>query len=1033
MTVSTQPTLATYAGAGLTGPYTIPFRFTANSDVVVQKKDGDGVTTVLSGNAITGAGNPSGGSLTTSAPVAVGETLLIYRSVPLTQPADYIAADAFPAETHEGALDRLTMIAQDQGRDVDRSFKVPIGSDLPTDTTDLVAAVAAVITDDDLIASLAAAGATQVDLITAAGGAQALVVETEGTEQTALITDEGNIQVAAVDAAGVAAAALVAAAAGAVFYADTTAGLAATTNGQFFLVQGDGTNTYCQLYKNVAGSASFITNSPSATLLLSVFANAFSRAEAEARGTALGQYFSVGIGCNGTPIDGTAVSNFTYMMEKPVPADGVITRIRAFIKNSGTSFKVKRWALTDSTAVQAAEYSVAVAPGSNDLYAGVNFAPIPVLRGERLALYGFSASGKLAVTSAAPSNQTPYRSIAGDAAGGTVSTVTSTVRIEVELTILCANGNLLTINDRANAAAGDPTRETVRFSRFADPLVSPAVVSAVSAGAAFLDPHPLPGGNLTKVEIAATAAGLTYLLFATMQPTGVKWEKVIPVMLAAGVNTLTVGAGLPSGIVLPQNCRKGVWRPSSGGATVQYAINSAIIGQVGMRGSAFHYRFTTGQPVEGATFTGTTYNAATQQLVMSVTIETQNSVRGRLSQPLLTIDEGFAAGAISPRLVATGTWTPSAGKVTSGSTGLTNSLKCVSGDLSHRRRGFCEFKLADATSRIGIFFDSFGTGGAGTIVTISAVDNTFILHKFYSGAGTVPAVHDQRTAPLAIAITAGRKYQCELKLNGRVATFTLWDAVTGESEVITVDASSAANSILFPSHIGTCAGRFGAAFITGSGEISRLRADSNIIQPRIVVIGDSQAFGQYADGTAAWANQLEAALPEGQVLISALSGSIMYEGVQRLQMILDTCSPEAVICQLGGNLDNIVNIDDSLTAWKARTDEFAATANQAGARVYMCPIGPTTRLLPPNPPGKPLTASGKGIQEEYTLYHLAKAAASPDLYRVPRFDLATSLNNDGITLDPTKYADDAHWNNGGHNAAYGRLQQDAPELLATAR
>lgn len=46
-----------------------------------------------------------------------------------------------------------------------------------------------------------------------------------------------------------------AAAAGSKFYADTTAGLAGTTNGQYFLVAGDGVTTYSILYKNNAGAA----------------------------------------------------------------------------------------------------------------------------------------------------------------------------------------------------------------------------------------------------------------------------------------------------------------------------------------------------------------------------------------------------------------------------------------------------------------------------------------------------------------------------------------------------------------------------------------------------------------------------------------------------------------------------------------------------------------------------------------------------------------------------------------------------------
>lgn len=49
------------------------------------------------------------------------------------------------------------------------------------------------------------------------------------------------------------------------FYADTAAGLAATTNGEFFAVPGDGTNTYAVLYRNDSGTATEIAEYQSKT------------------------------------------------------------------------------------------------------------------------------------------------------------------------------------------------------------------------------------------------------------------------------------------------------------------------------------------------------------------------------------------------------------------------------------------------------------------------------------------------------------------------------------------------------------------------------------------------------------------------------------------------------------------------------------------------------------------------------------------------------------------------------------------------
>ncbi|AZO67699.1 hypothetical protein [Mesorhizobium sp. M6A.T.Cr.TU.016.01.1.1] len=58
-------------------------------------------------------------------------------------------------------------------------------------------------------------------------------------------------------------AALAAAAVGGVIYDTMALGIAATTNGQFFIVKGDGVATYALMYKNAAGVATLIASYPS--------------------------------------------------------------------------------------------------------------------------------------------------------------------------------------------------------------------------------------------------------------------------------------------------------------------------------------------------------------------------------------------------------------------------------------------------------------------------------------------------------------------------------------------------------------------------------------------------------------------------------------------------------------------------------------------------------------------------------------------------------------------------------------------------
>jgi hypothetical protein len=65
-----------------------------------------------SGYLVSGVGSPTGGTVTLNTAPASGVVVTLLREVPLVQQTDYTEYDAFPAETHERALDKLTQITQ---------------------------------------------------------------------------------------------------------------------------------------------------------------------------------------------------------------------------------------------------------------------------------------------------------------------------------------------------------------------------------------------------------------------------------------------------------------------------------------------------------------------------------------------------------------------------------------------------------------------------------------------------------------------------------------------------------------------------------------------------------------------------------------------------------------------------------------------------------------------------------------------------------------------------------------------------------
>lgn len=132
MTVSSQVNRKDYSGNGSTTNFATEFRFLEDSHLrVILTVDSTGVETVQSlttNYTVTGKGEDSGGTVTMIIAPATGETLTIIRDVPVTQQTDYVENDDFPAESHERALDKLTMIVQQQQEEISRSVKVTEGN-----------------------------------------------------------------------------------------------------------------------------------------------------------------------------------------------------------------------------------------------------------------------------------------------------------------------------------------------------------------------------------------------------------------------------------------------------------------------------------------------------------------------------------------------------------------------------------------------------------------------------------------------------------------------------------------------------------------------------------------------------------------------------------------------------------------------------------------------------------------------------------------------------------------------------------------
>lgn len=117
-----------FQGNGSSTTFAIPADINANADLQVWERD-ESVTPAVETLKIEGTGsdytitggNPGTNVVFTIAPVSNSKILLVRVSAK-TQAVDYIGSGAFPAETHEEALDKLTRIVQENDEALTRAL-----------------------------------------------------------------------------------------------------------------------------------------------------------------------------------------------------------------------------------------------------------------------------------------------------------------------------------------------------------------------------------------------------------------------------------------------------------------------------------------------------------------------------------------------------------------------------------------------------------------------------------------------------------------------------------------------------------------------------------------------------------------------------------------------------------------------------------------------------------------------------------------------------------------------------------------------
>lgn len=130
MTIASTQSKIQYVGNGSTATFAVPFMFLDTDDIEVTRVVNGVETrlTISTDYTLSGAGEQMGGVCTFATPPAINEHIVIRRNPSLVQEVDYLENDAFPASTHENALDKLTMICQTLSERLDRTVSFRVSS-----------------------------------------------------------------------------------------------------------------------------------------------------------------------------------------------------------------------------------------------------------------------------------------------------------------------------------------------------------------------------------------------------------------------------------------------------------------------------------------------------------------------------------------------------------------------------------------------------------------------------------------------------------------------------------------------------------------------------------------------------------------------------------------------------------------------------------------------------------------------------------------------------------------------------------------
>lgn len=133
--INVDPRFRISTAAGGETTYSVPFPFQDNADITVQKVSADGLTTTTLAEpadyTLTGAGNPSGGTVSLVVAAVAGEKFLRKGAAVLDRLTSIARNGRFSSSAIDDDLDRNRIVQQEEARDIGQAAHVALGSAAP--------------------------------------------------------------------------------------------------------------------------------------------------------------------------------------------------------------------------------------------------------------------------------------------------------------------------------------------------------------------------------------------------------------------------------------------------------------------------------------------------------------------------------------------------------------------------------------------------------------------------------------------------------------------------------------------------------------------------------------------------------------------------------------------------------------------------------------------------------------------------------------------------------------------------------------